>query len=234
MKSFLKTLLAFTMASSLLLSAVSAQVANPPSTNYAYGPDRTIIYPNTAGLSGSYQKTLVSGTMAAGLAANAPIFSFRYGGSGNAVIKAVRISAANQGTAFAAGSSSHAMYVARAFTASDSGGTAGTLTGNNGDLRTAFPTTAVSDFRIASTATLTAGTRTLDTDPIAALVNGIQATAGSSITPGTQALFYPQNAGDYPLVLVQNEGFVIQATVPATGTWTFQVTVEWDEYSPSY
>jgi len=27
-------------------------------------------------------------------------------------------------------------------------------------------------------------------------------------------------------VLTQNEGFVIEATVPATGTWTFSVKVD--------
>jgi hypothetical protein len=28
---------------------------------------------------------------------------------------------------------------------------------------------------------------------------------------------------------VTNEGFVIRATVPATGLWSFAVTTEWDE-----
>jgi len=30
----------------------------------------------------------------------------------------------------------------------------------------------------------------------------------------------------HPEVLTQNEGFVIEATVPATGTWTFSVKVD--------
>jgi hypothetical protein len=31
------------------------------------------------------------------------------------------------------------------------------------------------------------------------------------------------------LLLAQNEGFVVRATVPATGTWQFGVTVVWTE-----
>jgi len=31
------------------------------------------------------------------------------------------------------------------------------------------------------------------------------------------------------LVLANNEGFVIEATVPATGVWFFDVKVDWEE-----
>jgi hypothetical protein len=87
---------------------------------------------------------------------------------------------------------------------------------------------SISDIRIASTGALTAGTRTLDTDPLAAITVGIGATANVIYIPPTTDLFvaYP---GDHPLVCAQNEGFIIQATVPATGTWCFGVQVEWDE-----
>jgi hypothetical protein len=37
--------------------------------------------------------------------------------------------------------------------------------------------------------------------------------------------------GEQPLQLANNEGFVVQATVPATGTWTFSVQVCRDEVS---
>jgi hypothetical protein len=34
---------------------------------------------------------------------------------------------------------------------------------------------------------------------------------------------YSRNTSDnYPIVFAQNEGFVIQASVPATGTWFFR------------
>ena len=207
-----------------------AQAVNPSGTTGYNGP--VIIGSQAGGLAGSYYKSLASGTMAAGLAANAPVFSFRYGGTGYAIIKNVTVSVANGGTAFTAGTANLSMYAARAFTASDSGGTAGTLTGNNGKLRTSFGTTNVADFRIASTAALTAGTRTLDTDPIANFVAGIPATTANYqiVNPVTSYQARDQ-AGDYPFTLANNEGFVIQANVPATGTWSFTVTVIWDEFA---
>jgi hypothetical protein len=38
-----------------------------------------------------------------------------------------------------------------------------------------------------------------------------------------------QRPGEHPLILAQNEGIVIQATVPATGTWQFGVKIDWTE-----
>lgn len=206
----------------------TAALAQP--TPGAYGPTGFPITPQYAGLVGSYSKALTSGTMAAGLAAASPVYSFRYGGTGNAIIRRVRISATDITTGFAATNATFALYAARAFTASDTGGTAGTLTGNNGKLRTTFPTTAVADIRIASTATLSAGTRTLDTDPLGGVTVGTTTTAGATfLTSGTTVLD-PVISG-FPLSLNNNEGFVVQATVPATGTWVFTVWVDWDEYS---
>lgn len=231
MKSnFLKSAAVGALVASLAYGPVLAQSFNPVPNIGAYGSGGTLV-PFTAGLTGSYTKTLVSGTMAAGLAADAPIFSFRYTGTGTAVVKRIAISAADSGTAFTAGFGYFNLFFARGFTASDTGGTAGTLTGNNGKLRTSFGTTAVGDMRIGSTGTLTAGTRTLDSSPIASLVEGFIATAGTGITVGYENLWNAQNAGDYPIVLANNEGLVIQANVPATGTWQFAVQIEWDEYS---
>lgn len=210
------------------LAPAAAQVAGAPCLTGTYGPSCTGIGPLTTNLLGSYAKGLVSGTIGAGASANAPIYSFRYTGTGVAVIKRVVATAGNAGTGFASGVASFGLYAARAFTASDSGGTAGTLTGNNGKLRTSFVTTAVGDIRISSTAALTAGTRTLDTDPLGAVAVGVPTTANAALINAT--MIDPKNAGDYPLVLATNEGFVIQATVPATGTWSAAVWVEWDEY----
>jgi len=42
-------------------------------------------------------------------------------------------------------------------------------------------------------------------------------------------LFHANPGGESPLVFAQNEGFVVRATVPATGTWQFGVTVAWTE-----
>jgi hypothetical protein len=169
----------------------------------------------------------VSGAMAAALGANSPIFSFRWTTTNIAVLKKLVISAGNTATAFAAGVITFNAFVARSFSASDTGGTAATLTGNNQKLRTSMATTTVGDIRWSSTATLTAGTRTKDANPFASLSTSIPAVAGTPLIIPSE-LFAPR-PGEYPLVLAQNEGFVVEATVPATGTWTFSLTAQWEE-----
>lgn len=175
-------------------------------------------------ITGSFCMGLDTGSMAAALAAGSPIFSFRFGGvSSQAIIRRVYVSVADGGTAFAAGSASFDLLAARSFSASDTGGTAATLTTNNGKMATSQSSTQVSDFRISSTGTLTPGTRTLDATPLASFSGGVPAVAGQSIIPpATQIL-------KAPLTLAGNEGFVIQATFPATGVWKASVTVCWDE-----
>lgn len=223
-RSFLAGVLAFVTSATLVL----AQAANPAPTTYAYGPAGQPISPISGGLLGAYTKSLQSGTIAAGLAAGSPVYSFRYGGTGIAVIRKVTVTMAEL-TGSAGGLASAQMFAARTFTASDTGGTAGTLTGNNSKLRTSLATTGVSDIRVASTGTLTAGTRTLDTDPMG--VSVIPLTTTADVGALSSDIYRPQNAGDYPLELATNEGFVIQLTVPGTGTEVVAVTVDWEEYS---
>ena len=190
---------------------------------------RTTTRPPEFGSLGCYSKGLTSGVMAAGLAAGANVFSFRWGDATRlALITQVRISAGGI-VAFAAGAVTFGLKLGRSFSANHTGGTAGTLTGNNAKLRTAMGTMLLSDFRIASTAALAGGTVTLDTDPIKSLSSSVGATAGTPLVGSGTDLFNTEGQSEYPIVLAQNEGFVIQATVPATGTWTFSVDVKWYE-----
>lgn len=180
---------------------------------------------------GAYAKAMSSSLMAAGLGGASPIFSFRFVPAAPVslcLVRQVLISAAVDATAFTAGAGRFDMFAARAFSASDSAGTAGTLTGNNAKLRTSMQTTGVADFRISSTATLTAGTRTLDTDPMGSIQFPAPATAGAVMVPPNSILFQNKSI-EYPFALATSEGFVVQATVPATGTWRFSVAVVWDE-----
>lgn len=178
---------------------------------------------------GEFSVSLLSGVVAAGLAADSDIFQFRNGGSKVALVRRVEIWAISEATPFTAGRFVFRLYQARGWSADGSGGTAATLTGNNGKVRTSFDT-SVATARIASTAALTAGTRTTD-------AQGMRAFAGPAPTAALTNFFVLPNPiqlyGDgverYPLVCPNNEGFVIQATVPATGTWTFGVNVHWEE-----
>lgn len=181
---------------------------------------------------GHYLQSFDNGAtgMTAGLAANAPIVSFRWGNATNlAILYAIRMSAACT-TAFTAGRFVFDAFFARTFTASDTGGTAPTITGANGKKRTSYASTLVTDLRLAATATLSAGTRTLDANPFGKL-HGVIGTGANTqfVNPNTQLFVGRDNSDQIPLVLAQNEGFVIQATVPATGVWFFSVTLDWLE-----
>lgn len=190
---------------------------------------RLVSRPMDWGALGSFSFGSVSGTMAAGLAAASPIFSLRYGAANLALIRRILFTMANAGTGFATGICSFTLFTARSFTVSDTGGTSVTPAATPDlALRSTMAASGVTNIRTSTTATLTAGTRTLDAKPIARIDTIVPATASIIIVPADTPLL-DERAGEYPLVLAQNEGFVIQATVPATGTWGFSVTVVWDE-----
>jgi hypothetical protein len=194
---------------------------------------RAVLRPDDVGSLGMYRVALVSGTMAAGLAASAPIVSFRNGNASNLIMpRLVEFSAGNTATAFTAGICSFTLFRATSFSASDTGGTTSLPAAQN-KLRTSFGSSLMtagnnSDIRVSSTATLTAGTRTLDTIPLGSVQSSIPAVAGTPLTPGKVKLL-EQRGWEYPLTFAQNEGFVVQATVPANGTWTFECTIYWEE-----
>lgn len=188
---------------------------------------RATIRPIDVGALGAYSWAGITGTVAAGAGALSPWFSFRWGdATRSCLIRKVRVSLQSL-TGFTAGNGLIDMIVARAFTASDTGGTASVPTGNSQKLRTGMGTTLVTDLRIATTAALGAGTRTLDGAPLADLAFSVNATANSVQLP-TADIYLPMDDG-WPLVLVQNEGFILRATVPATGTWNARARVYWEE-----
>jgi hypothetical protein len=186
--------------------------------------------PLDAGALGIYRKSLISGTMAAGLAAGSEIFQFRWTDATRlCAIRRVSLDGlAGSATAFTAGFGKVDMVPARAFTVDGTGGTSGTLTGNNAKLRTSMGTSLAAAIRIASTAALTAGTKTLDTDPIAQYTFTVGVVVSAQYA--TQTVLLGEDVGpEHPLILATNEGFVLRATLPATGTWQFGVTVSWAE-----
>lgn len=183
---------------------------------------------------GVYEKMLASGIMAAGLSADSPVFSFRNSSANVYLLNRVRLTMGGLDTAFAAGQATFKLFPARSFTVSDSGGTAGTLSGHNGKLRASMSASGLADIRIASTATLTAGTRTKDADPIAGITFGI-GTAASAIYVPPNTVLFEAAPDEQPFIMVQNEGFVVEATVPGTGTWCFGIDAKWTElasYAP--
>lgn len=185
--------------------------------------------PYEFGSNGSFKKSLATGTMAAGLAGAAPIFSFRWTSTTLlAVITKIVLDGFGSLTGFTAGQALLILKIARGFSVVDSGGTAGALTAAMTKLRTSMANTQLGDVRISSTATLTPGTRTLDTDPIGQWMYSLPVTANANFMAQPAPLLDSTQDG-HPVVLAANEGVVINATVPATGTWLSGVTICWSE-----
>jgi hypothetical protein len=203
-------------------------VADVDGTNYR--AIRSTLRPIDYGALGSYRLSLLSGTMAAGLAANSEVFQFRWSDATRicVVTSVIWDGLSGSATAFAAGFGKVDMLVARSWTADGSGGVAATISGNNAKQRTSMGSTLLGAVRASSTAALTAGTKTLDTQAVGQYSAAIG--TGTSVQWMPQFdLFHADPGVESPLILAANEGFVIRATVPATGTWQFGATVCWTE-----
>jgi hypothetical protein len=197
---------------------------------------RTEVRPfDTAGL-GQYSLGVITGILPAALGANSEIFQFRWTDPTRfCLIRKVRISAVVSTTFFAAGVPVQIDLIkSTAWTVQGTGGTGITLAANL-KKRTSMASSLVAtgDIRIATTAALGAGTKTLEGNSLAAIAAPAPITAslnGQIIAPGT--ILYETEVGDgeYPLLLAQNEGLSVRSVaVPATGTWTATVEVQWAE-----
>jgi hypothetical protein len=164
-----------------------------------------------------------------GLAANGAIFSLRNVSANLIVIRRVGVGYICTTAFTTAQTVDFGLSIARAFTASDSAGTAIAVTGSNGKHRTSLATVTSLDARISAAAALTAGTKVLDTNNIGVVGAWIGA-IGAGINP-TQDNLLSHNTGDYPLVLAQNEGINILnlTAMGATGVGNAYVNIEFAE-----
>lgn len=190
---------------------------------------------------GQYAVAVETGAVAAGMAANGELLQFRWTNTSDlAVITEISAPGMRTTTAFAVGTISIKASIARDWTANGTGGTVITPGGDtdvdNAQLRTNMADSVVGNMRISTTAALGAGTKTLETSDLG-LITTHSSGGWSSATPiigsiylPTTELFKPDiTVGQYPLVLGVNEGFVVRATVPATGVWNLGIVVKWAE-----
>lgn len=213
----------------------SAQIAGFTSANIAEVEAgtkalRTTLRPEDYGSLGIYSAGGVSGIMAASIANDSMIMSWRWADATRlALVKRVTISAGCDTVAFAAGTFYFQLFSARSFTVSDSGGLSLLPSGSQNKLRTTgMGTTLLTDFRISNTAALTSGAgRTNDTNPIGTVVGSVPATIGTPMLAPFPLL--DQRPGEHPLLVAVNEGLVITVRVPLTGTWKFAAKVDWTE-----
>lgn len=181
---------------------------------------------------------MVSGTIGAALAANSELFQFRYltGAGRVCLVHGISVSAGANVAATAAALLSLRATIARNWTAAGTGGTRAVLTGNLQKLRTTHATSEVADAGIATTAALGVGTKTLDTQDIGGVAYGVGTGAittavNLNLVPKTNLLGDFAGSLAFPLVLANQEGFVIRTGIinPATMTWNLTVDVAWTE-----
>lgn len=208
--------------------------------------------PPDVGALGEYQVSVNTGTIAAGLGGGSEVFQFRWGdATRTCIVRRVSLLATHVATAFTAGAFTLDMIKSTAWSVNGTGGTALVpfAVAKTGAKRTSFGATLTTDMRIATTAALGAGTKTLDTVPVSqakgwipptginfvffpmvspmlTAAPAVTGTATNGVTPGD---LWSDREQRWPLTFVTNEGFSIRATVPATGTWALTVEMEWAE-----
>lgn len=202
-----------------------------------------ITKPDDVGSLGHYMFHGVTGSVAAGAGALSEIVQFRYTGSNLCLIYNTVLESFVATTAFAAGAFLFDVVKATAWTVDGTGG--GTQVPEKVRTSHAAPTVTA---RIATTGALGAGTKTLATQPVRAIRGntstgvavaggetelGAMTSAAISVGyPGPVALYpspFVPDQNSYPIVLAQNEGLVIRATVPATGVWIASFTARMAE-----
>lgn len=187
---------------------------------------------------GQYAASARTGIIAAGITNDAELLQFRWNPadvSKRAYLRKVLVDAAVSTTYFAAGVPVQVeLLKCTGWTVAGSGGAAVDPGAANRRGPSTMKATEVvaGDFRIATTAGLTAGTKTIATPAIAFQLSGAPITSslsGQIFPPNTQLFQADLCNGEHPLELVAGEGFIVRCRAPATGTWAATFKVEWDE-----
>lgn len=166
-------------------------------------------------------------TIAAGTATAGHILALRSATSGKAIrLRSLEVEFILTTAFGAAQEVGFDALIARSYTAAHTDGTAIDLTGNTGNARTDYDATILTG-RTASAAALTAGTHTLDANPIA---------RGSYWASAVGQVFGPRFydfTGLDPggIILANEEGLVVRNSIlmGATGVGKWHFTFEWDD-----
>lgn len=185
---------------------------------------------------GHYRYGGFTGILPAALTANSEIFQFRWADASRfAVIQRIKLSACVSTTFFAAGVPVQLDLIkSTGWTVQGTGGT-GVTAGATMKKRTTMGSSLLTagDVRIATTAALGAGTKTLEANSVGAVAAPGPITAslnGQIIAPGTVIYDADSDGSGHPFVLVSNEGLSLRSVaVPATGTWTVGIEIIWAE-----
>lgn len=205
-----------------------------------HGPDGTIVKADgihdalrvsirPSDVAGAYRLAATNGTgIAAGAGADSEIFAFRNPSDTKvAVVRRILLSMHTGATGFTAGISLFYVKFARSFSAPPTDGTTITLTGDNCALATDYPAPACAAY-INDDSVLTSGTETADSTAFGRLP--VATSNGTNTMHVQKGVLFDAKDAAQPILLEQNEGFIIYGTVPATGVWFTTVEVEWEEY----
>ena len=197
----------------------------------AFTAGRISIWPHQS--HGGYRYAGFSGLLPAALAANAETFQMRWSSATDLfVLKFLKVRyqvitgfTAAQELAFDAVQST-------GFTVAGTGGTAITPAATTLKKRQSIAISKVSDMRIATTAALGVGTKTLSANSFLVGMGkalAVGATVQDAVFEETLDLTH---SGDDPIVFAQNEGFSIRNTIAlgAGGTVRMAVQLAWTEY----
>jgi len=179
---------------------------------------------------GSYQVSTI--TTAAAYASAGTVFSWRWAPATSTqlcMIRRVEVGMYVAGAITTSQFASISMTKANGWSSSDSSGTQILFsTPNSNKLRATMPATAFTTGGDMRMGVITAGTRTLDTNPMATVAGTTGTAAGTTVIPLTA--IYQHQTGDYPLILAANEGFVlVNNNLIGSGTVSVTVNVEWME-----
>lgn len=191
---------------------------------------------STPQIGNEFSLGVTTGIIPAALSANSELFQFRNASTTKlARINRITISAAVTTTMFAAGVPVElALIRSSAWSVAGTGGTA-VAPAALLKRRSRMDSSAIAsgDIRIATTAALGAGTKTLETVALANVLAAGPITAsldGTIIGPGMVLWQCFAAEDEHPLILGVNEGLsIVAVAVPGTGTWRLGVNVDWGE-----
>ena len=164
-------------------------------------------------------------------AASANLFSFRNSGVNNVIVRRLGVGAVVGAAVTLSQLVDFAAYVARGFTAADTGGTAIVVNAGAGRHRTSFASLSfgatAGTALIASTTAIVSGTRTLDANAIGLGAASSGTAAGTVVISPSKTNLILHDAGDHPILLAPSEGLVIQnLTALASGSLFVYVDME--------
>lgn len=196
---------------------------------------RSSIRPLEPSTLGHYRIGAQSGILtSASVAAGGTLFSFRWADATRlAVVTKLKATMVPLTAFTAAQEVGLNAFIARTFSASDSGGTPIVVTGNNQKVRASFGSSLATDIRIGTTATITAGTRTPDAVAFASATGLVAAAAAAGTLPVPPVIDFNANVmnGESPIILANNEGIIVTNTIvfPAAGNARLVVEMAWAE-----